>query len=319
MNSRFDGQIVLVTGATGLIGSNLVKKLISDNAKVIAVVRDLEKAQAIFTNCDNLEYVVGDVRTIDLLGRKVDYIVHAASKTSSKAFVTNPVETIEIAYEGTKNILDYAKTLPELKKMIYLSTMEVYGAPVTDEKIDEKHNTNLDTMQVRSCYPESKRMCENLCVAYGTEYDVPIDVLRLTQTFGSGVDYEDGRVFAEFARCAVEKKNIILKTKGETKRSYLSVDDAVSAIIILLLSKKSGEAYNAANEDTYCSIYEMARMVADKIANGTIGVEIQEDVTNKSGYAPTLHMNLDTKKLQMLGWSATDDLLTMYEKMIKTF
>ena len=80
MNSRFDGQIVLVTGATGLIGSNLVKKLISDNAKVIAVVRDLEKAQAIFTNCDNLEYVVGDVRTIDLLGRKVDYIVHAEQK-----------------------------------------------------------------------------------------------------------------------------------------------------------------------------------------------------------------------------------------------
>lgn len=91
--------------------------------------------------------------------------------------------------------------------------MEVYGYPQSDEKIFETSGTNIDTMDVRSCYPESKRLCENLCVAYSREYDLPINILRLTQTFGPGVEYNDGRIFAEFARCVLENKDICLKQK----------------------------------------------------------------------------------------------------------
>ena len=97
--------------------------------------------------------------------------------------------------------------------------MEVYGAPSDDHKIDETHGTNLDTMQPRSCYPESKRLCEILCASWQKEYNVPVRVLRLTQTFGPGVRYDDGRVFAEFARCAMEGRDIVLKTAGATCRS----------------------------------------------------------------------------------------------------
>ena len=119
-------------------------------------------------------------------------------------------------------------------------------------------------MNVRSSYPESKRLCESLCSAYASEYGVPAKVVRLTQTFGVGVSYNDGRVFAEFARCAIEGRDIVLKTKGQTKRNYIDIDDAVNAIFTVLLKGVAGEAYNVANEDTYCSIYEMANMVAEK-------------------------------------------------------
>ena len=292
--------------------------------KVVAVVRSIDKARKLFGDLSRhaeaegkLVYRVGDIRTVELSDVQADYIVHAASDTSSKSFVERPVETLDVILGGTRHMLDYAASCKTLKKFLFLSTMEVYGTPATDEKITEQHGTNLDTMKVRTCYPEGKRLAEMLCTSFGKEYGVPVNVLRLTQTFGEGVSYEDGRVFAEFVRCAIEKRDIVLKTKGETKRSYLYVGDAVSAILRVLTDGVVGEAYNAANEETYCSIYEMAAMVAERFGDGKVRVRIEEDEKNDRGFAPTLHMNLDTSKLQALGWRAEVDLPEMYQRMME--
>lgn len=309
---------ILISGATGLIGQALIKKLENANVEIIAMVRNKKKAVNLFgEESDRLKYWICDVTTIKVEAVDIDYIIHAASQTSSKAFVNEPVETIMTAIQGTKNMLDIAR-VSNVKGFVYLSTMEVYGSPSTNEKIDEKHNTNLDTMKVRSCYPESKRMCENLCTSYASEYGVPAKVVRLTQTFGPGVSYNDGRVFAEFARCVIEGKDIILHTKGETKRNYLYTEDAVDAILTILKDGISGEAYNAANEETYCSIYEMASLVAEKCANGRINVIIEELDGEKFGYAPVLLMNLDASKLRALGWKPTCGLEEMFDKMINS-
>ena len=310
---------ILITGATGLIGKTIIKRLQSTDPSVsiIAVVRNKYKAiQVIGEETEKLRYLVSDVSSIIPEAMDVDYIIHAASQTASKAFVNEPVETILTAFQGTKNMLDIAK-MSNVKGFVFLSSMEVYGSPSTDEKINETHNTNLDVMKVRSCYPESKRMCESLCSSYASEYGVPAKVVRLTQTFGPGVQYNDSRVFAEFARCAIEEKNIILHTKGETKRNYLYTEDAADAILTVLANGASGEAYNAANEETYCSIYEMACLVAEKCAKGKISVVIEEVDTEKLGYAPVLHMNLDTSKLRGLGWKPVCGLQEMFKRMIK--
>lgn len=311
---------ILVTGATGLVGSAIVKKLLEQgNNKVVALVRNSEKAEKVFADykTDNLEIMISDICDLKPKTIGIDYIIHAASQTSSKAFVNQPVETINTAIKGTTAILEFARVNP-IKSFVYLSSMEVYGSPITDEKIYENHSTNLDTMAVRSCYPESKRMCENICTSYFSEYDVPVKIVRLTQTFGAGVAYNDGRVFAEFARCAIEGRNIILKTKGETKRNYLYLEDAVDAVLTVLLKGENGNAYNAANEDTYCSIYEMAKLVAEKCSDKKISVIIEEneDIA-KLGYAPTLKMNLSTEKLRSLGWKAKVGLSDMFEIMIQ--
>ena len=311
---------ILVTGATGLVGSAIVKKLLEQgNNKVVALVRNSEKAEKTFADyeTDNLEIMISDICDLKPEAIGVDYIIHAASQTSSKAFVNQPVETINTAIKGTTAILEFARVNP-VKSFVYLSSMEVYGLPVTNEKIYEDHSTNLDTMAVRSCYPESKRMCENICVSYFSEYDVPVKIVRLTQTFGPGVAYNDGRVFAEFARCAIEGRDIVLKTKGETKRNYLYLEDAVDAILAVLMKGENGNAYNAANEDTYCSIYEMAKLVTEKCSNKKISVIIEEneDIA-KLGYAPTLKMNISTEKLKRLGWKAKVGLSDMFEIMIQ--
>lgn len=315
--SLLDECTFLITGATGLIGKNIIKFLLNTKhvITIYAVVRDLSKAERIFSEFQtpNLKFIVGDICDLSPQKMDIDYIIHGASQTASDMFIKEPVQTITTALEGTKNMLEIGR-LSQVKGFIFLSSMEVYGTPSTDEKIDEKYNTNLDTMMVRSCYPESKRMCENMCSAYAYQYGVPATVIRLTQTFGPGVEYDDKRVFAEFARCVIEKKDIVLKTKGKTKRSYLFTDDAVDAILTVLVHGNSGEAYNAANEDTYCSIYDMACLLAD---NNGIAVVVDETSCNSNlGYAPTLHMNLDTKKLRQLGWSPKVGLYDMYQKMI---
>ncbi|MFI3163928.1 MAG: NAD(P)-dependent oxidoreductase [Bacillota bacterium] len=318
--NMLENKTILVTGATGLIAYTLIHSLLyaRRNIKVLALVRNLEKAKKMYGEQDGIMYIVSDICDAIAYDDSIDFIVHGASITSSKSFVDCPIYTIFTAINGTKNILNLAVE-KNVKSFVYLSSMEVYGTPNTDEKIHEINATNIDTMETRSSYPESKRMCESICRAYFAEKNVPSKTLRLTQTFGPGVDYNDGRVFAEFARCAIEKRDIILKTKGETKRSYLYTADATRAILIALLKGENGHAYNVANEDTYCSIYEMAQLVAQEFTDGEIQVQIEdnEDIS-KLGYASTMNMNLDTGKLQSLGWEPSSGLVCMFENMCKT-
>ena len=322
---QFEGGTVLVTGAAGLIGRTLIKQLFdwNENAaekiSVIGMEFSEERAKAVLGEFveKGLRLIIADVRDVKPENIGVDYIIHAASMTASKAFIETPVETVMISVDGTIKMLEFAKA-NAVKGFVYLSSMEVYGTPDTDEKINEEHPTNLNAMAVRSCYPESKRMCESLCASYASEYGVPAKVVRLTQTFGPGVAYNDGRVFAEFARCAIEGRNIVLNTKGETKRNYLYTEDAANALFTVLAKGVPGEAYNAANEETYCTIYEMACLVAKECAGGKIKVEVRERAdAAKLGYAPTLHMNLDASKLRSLGWEPQVGFVDMYKNTIQ--
>ena len=316
---KLRGRTILVTGATGLIGTTLVNALAYTNKKmsfgikIIGMGRNAEKAKARLDS--SILFQEADVAAKVSIEEPIDYIVHAANPTSSSFFVNNPVETIKIAVNGTMNLLELAKE-KHVKGFVYLSSMEVYGYPEKGCKVVESAVGGFDTMVTRNCYPQSKQICEMLCKSYQSEYGIPTTVVRLTQTFGPGVEYTDGRVFAEFMRCAVEKKDIILHTTGGTERCYLHTEDAVTAILTVLTKGKPGEAYTAANPETYCTILDMAKMVADKIADGEISVKIEVDDVNR-GYASELHMLLDTEKIEGLGWKAHKGLAEMYKNMIE--
>ena len=327
---KFKGSTVLVTGATGLIGMLITKTLYRlSSCKGIkccihALARNREKAEKVYAeeikNPECFELIISDIREFTQYDDKVDYIIHAASETASKSFIEHPVEVTETAVIGTINLLRLAKD-KRIRGMVFLSTMEVYGTPQNDEKIYENRELYTKPSVIRNSYSIGKIQCENLCASYADEYDVPVKVLRLTQTFGAGVDYSDGRVFAEFARCAIEGRDIVLKTKGDTKRNYLYTTDAVNAIFTVLLAKSSAEQgryediFNGANEETYCSIREMAEIALTSYGTGKqiVRIEEKEDIS-KFGFAPTLHMNLDTEKLQKLGWKPQYGLKEMFER-----
>lgn len=321
---KLDNKTVFITGATGLIGYAFVSALLyrnlkyQSNIKIIALVRNITKAKEKFAEQLkqnlNLKFVIGDVENLPTIDDEIDYIVHGANPTASSYFVENPVETIKTAVWGSNNILNLAKE-KNISGLVYLSSMEVYGAPHTDELIDEAHGTTVDTMSVRSCYPEAKRLCEALCSSYADEYKVPAKVVRLAQTFGPGIDKNDNRVFAEFLRCAMQKQDMVLQTEGTSKRCYLYTADAVTVILTVLLNGKTGEAYNAANKNTYCSIMEMAQLVAHELANDEIKVVINVNENSKRKFPPPHKLNLDVSKLESLGWRATRSLVEMYKFM----
>lgn len=322
--NSLSGATVLVTGATGLIGATMVRGLMGYNQfgkgklMVMALVRSEGKAKQMFSEyleneCFTL--VTGDVNTLTQIDGDIDYIVHGASITSSRDFVDKPVETILTAIEGTRNILELARA-KQVKGMVYMSSMEVYGTPVDNTPLTEEKMGYLNPLSVRSSYSESKQMVENLCAAYCEEYQVPVRIVRLTQTFGPGVAADDGRVFAEFARCVKKGTDIRLQTAGQTERMYLYTADAVTALLTVLTKGQNGTAYNAANKETYCSIKEMAEMVVSEFGQGKSRVVVAiPDIPNAS-YNPVCHVYLDCGRLEQLGWRAETGLKEMYRRMM---
>lgn len=310
--SVFDGKTILVTGATGLLGKLCVKSLINSgfNTQVIALVRDEEKARSIFEKSKRLTYLVQDINSKIQTERRVDYIIHTASTTSSKDFVEKPVETIYTAINGTRNVLEFAKN-KKITAMVYLSSLEVYGTP-SKEDVKENDYGFLEILSPRSSYSESKKMVETLCVSYSSEYGVPVRIARLAQTFGAGVSKNDNRVFAQFAKSVIKGENIILHTKGETKRNYCYTTDAVRAVFTILTKGENGNAYNVANKNTSISIADMAK----SLENDNTKIEFEIDNIER-GYNPPVKICLNTEKLEALGWEPKVDLDEMFERTIQ--
>ena len=142
-------------------------------------------------------------------------------------------------------------------------------------------------------------------------------IIRLAQTVGAGIDYNDTRVVAMFARCVIENKDIILKTYGNSKRQIIYTTDAISAILTVLLKGTSGECYTACNPDTFYSIRDTALMICEKISNNSIKVKFA--IENNTVFAPDVMMNLSAEKLQSLGWKSKIGLEEAYIRLIKSF
>ena len=318
-------KTLLVTGATGFIGSAFVKSILYYNLmsnadiKIVALVRNINRAKKIFSSLasNNLFFVEGSVENLPTINYQIDYILHGASITSSADFVKKPVDTIEITLKGTVNILKLAKE-KNVKSVVYLSTMEVYGA-IHDKSqyISESNYGYIDILDVRNSYPQSKKMADTMCLAYEKQYGVNVNIARLTQTIGPSIDYYDTRVAALFARAVIEGRDIILNTKAETTRNIIYITDAISALLILLNNGQSGEAYNVAYSKEVLSIADTAEMIASKIAEGKIKVVF--DLKNMEEYNinKELFLQLDTSNIQALGWRAEVDIEEAYRRMIK--
>ena len=310
---------VLVTGATGLIGVSIVRALVAiGDIKVIAHVRNREKAEEIYGALlqKNVELYVDDITKEINVSEDIDYIFHCASITTSKTMIEKPVETICTSVEGTKNILELAKN-KKSKSVIYVSSMEMYGAfNNLNHDVTEKDLGYVDNLKIRSNYPESKRLCENMCIAYMSEYNIPVKIARLAQTFGAGILPGENRVFAQFAKSAIKGEDIVLHTKGMSEGNYCYTRDCITGLLTILLKGKNGEAYNVSNPESHITIADMAYMVADKIAEGTKQVVFDIPSENKFGYAADTKMKLNSSKLQALGWKPEIGLEEAYKRMI---
>lgn len=297
---------LFITGGTGLVGFNVLQELtrVSDrlNLRILALVRDPARAAAKFAAFgDRVTLIAGDVQDTLSIDEPIDYIIHGASPTASRFFVEQPAETILTAVGGTRNMLELARQ-KQVRGMVYLSSMEVYGTVNDPRVLTEADLGYVDPLQVRSSYPEGKRLCENLCVAYHSEYGVPVRIARLVQTFGPGIPANDTRVVVQFIRSALANEAIAIKASGESARMYLYTFDAVSALLTLLTAGESGTAYNVANKDSYSSIKELAATVME-LFGATAEVRTNTGTAEERRmYPPDSYLRLDVSRLEGLGW-----------------
>lgn len=324
---EYKGRTFLITGATGLVGSLLVKNLLYCNQrhglslKVLAVARNREKAEEIFAEYaedQSLSFLICDLEKEEIRTEEpIDYIIHTAAVTQSKMMVTKPVETIRLSVNSTDGLLRLAAE-KQVKCFLYISSMEVYGVVEHGGKTDEKALGYVDISAVRSCYPESKRMCECLCTAYAKEYGVNTRIARLAQTFGAGILKGENRVFAQFARSVLRGENIVLHTSGKSEGNYVYTSDAVRALLLLLVKGDPAGAYNISNEESHTTIAGMAELAAKEVSGGRVQVvyDIPEDVS-AYGYAADTHLFLDAGKMRALGWQPEVGLLEAFERMME--
>ncbi len=315
---NFRNKTILITGATGLIGSMLVYVLKAQqkdlNLKLIAQVRDIKKALNLFGNNNDIIYLTGDIIEPVEYDGAVDYIIHCACNTSSQSFVDFPVETILNIVTGTKNILELAK----LKKseMIFLSSLEVYGQINSQEKITEKDYGYININDTRSSYIEGKRAAETLCCAYSKEFNIPVKIARPVQILGSNASVNDKRVVNYFAKCIAQNSDIILHTKGETKCCFCYITDVISALIIILLKGESAVSYNIADEESFISIKNLAEELCEKYKQSSLIYEI--DGKNR-GYKSVTKLNISTQRLKNLGWNCMVNLEEGFSRLISSF
>jgi nucleoside-diphosphate-sugar epimerase len=300
---------ILITGATGLIGTFLIDLLMYRNIKyndcltIYAAGRNREKALARFKEYFDSRFFVfiqQDIQNPLELNAPVDYIIHGASNTHPIAYSTEPINTILLSVLGVKSILDFA-SIHNVKRTLFLSTVEIYGENRGDvETFKEDYCGYIDCNTPRAGYPEGKRAAESLCQAYIKEKNIDVVIARCCRVYGPTMGNDDSKAIAQFIRNAVNNENIILKSKGGQLYSYCYAADICSALLILLLNGKNGEAYNISDTNCSLSLLQIAGVLTEYTGNKIV-YDTPSSVES-SGYSKAAKALLDSSKIQELGW-----------------
>lgn len=314
---KLSGCNILITGATGLIGSCLVEVLMERSLRdynVYAMGRNLQRMNKLFERYlsdDGFHTILSDVTVPLTENLSFHYIIHAASGAAPSEFSQHPVEVMKANMMGVANMMEYG-IKHEMRRFLYVSSGEVYGEG--DGRVfTEDYSGYVDCTSPRSCYPSSKRAAETLCVSYSAEYGVDVVIARPCHTYGPHFTENDNRVYAQFIRNVLRNEDIVMKSTGEQFRSWCYVVDCVSALLYILLKGENGQAYNIADANSNISIKELAEMVAT-IGNRNVILDIP-NAEERKGYNPVSKSVYSVDKLMNLGWKVTG---RMEDKMNNT-
>lgn len=305
---KIEGKSVLLSGASGLVGSFLVDVLLRKNCRIYALGRSEEKAKERFSYCwSEIYFLPHDInQKLHLPLGRIDYVIHLASNTHPVAYATQPISTITTNIIGTGNMLDFAVE-HEAERFAFSSSNEIYGENRGDaELFDEAYCGYIDCNTLRAGYPESKRCGEALCQAYRTEKGLDVVIPRLTRSYGPTMLKTDTKAISQFIRKAVAHEDIVLKSTGTQFYSYTYVADAVSGLLTVLLRGENGEAYNIADERSDIMLKDLAAVIADAVGKKVV-YEIP-DAVESTGYSKATKARLNGEKLKKLGWEARYDI-----------
>ena len=277
----------MITGGGGFIGVNLIEYLLQKDKSYNIICVD----NFISSNCNNIKelkfkypqqitIIEIDICRLNLEIlehngiNKIDQIYHLACMASPKYYQKYPIKTLDTCYIGTKNILDIAEQYKS--RIVYSSTSEVYGDP--EKKIqDEMYRGNVNTVGIRSCYDEGKRVGETLCFEYKKEKNVNVGIVRIFNTYGPYMDSNDGRVIPNFINQCLQNLDITIYGDGTQTRSFCYEEDLILGLEKMMNNNKLGPI-NLGNENEF-TINQLALKVKELIKSDSkvINLNLPQD------------------------------------------
>lgn len=311
---RLYGKKILITGATGMIGSAVVEILHDQNRRKQAGMtlylagRSKERILKRFSSYlgeEDFVFIPYDASVDQSFEVEPDYIIHGACKADPAAYGEQPVETMLSNFIGVHSLLKLA-VQAHSQRLLYLSSSEIYGKKENTDPYEETEYGYVDILNPRSCYPSSKRASETLCAAYGAEYGVDTVIVRPGHIYGPSISRSDTKASTQFTWNVVDGKDILMKSAGAQIRSYCYTLDCASAILTVLIKGKKGEAYNISNKNAVVSIRELAETLASCGGQKILFAD-PTDAERKS-YNMMSNSSLYAEKLEELGWKPAYDL-----------
>ncbi len=306
---RFKGARVLITGITGMIGSCMADALTMMNERqglgmtICGVSRDPGRCAARFPG---VRLSAADLTRADCALPESDIIIHAASNAHPAAFSADPVGTMLGNITGTHTLLEQLRAAGG-GRLLFVSTGEIYGDnPAITDGFSETDFGRIDSMNPRSCYPESKRAAETLCASYVRQYGVDAVVARLSYVYGPTLSEASTRADAQFLRKALAGEDIVLKSPGTQVRTYTYVTDAIAGMLAILLRGRAGEAYNVASRLGTVSIRGYAETLA-RLAGVSVVFDLPT-LQESQGYSVVTRAVQKGDKLEALGWEPLVDI-----------
>lgn len=309
----FEDRTVLVTGGAGFLGSWMCNVLLEKNARVICLDNLASGREQNIENLkenENFSFLLHDISQPVILDKKIDYVLHMASRASPLEFERFPIQIMKANTLGTWIALGIAKK--NKARLLFTSTSEIYGESQVIPT-PETYNGNVNTLGIRGCYDEAKRAGEATCMAYMRQHGVDVRIVRIFNTYGPRMraDGYYGRVVPRFIRQALHNEPVTIFGDGSQTRSFCYVTDQIEGLLRFLAKDGlKGEVINIGTP-IELSIADLAGLIK-KITGSTSGLEYlplpQDD--------PHRRCPVITKAQRLLGWSSKVDLETGLKKTI---
>ena len=253
-------KTIIVTGGAGFLGSHLCDRLINEGNKVICIdnlyTGSKDNIKHLMEN-PNFSFIEHDV--VDAIDAEVDQIYNLACPASPPHYQADPIKTAKTSVFGALNLLELARKYGA--RILQASTSEVYGDPQVHPQ-PESYRGCVNTIGIRSCYDEGKRMAETLFFDYHRQHNVDIRVIRIFNTYGPRMNPEDGRVVSNFIVQALNEEDITIYGEGTQTRSFCYVDDLIEGMYRLMNTEDFIGPVNIGNPGEF-TMLELAKKVIE--------------------------------------------------------
>ena len=276
---NFEGKTILISGGGGFLGKyiigvlcNLNDTIFSRPCRIISVdnyITGQHHPHFNYRGRPEVLEVWADVTHPLTVREDIHYIIHAAGLASPVYYKKYPLETIESAVYGAKNLLELGRRNKNLEGFLFFSSSEIYGNPdPAAVPTPETYHGFVSSVGPRACYDESKRLGETLTAIYHDQFGLPTKIVRPFNVFGPGMPHNDRRVLPMFTYMALNKKPIPVHGDGRQTRTFCYITDAIDGFLRVLVKGVPGHAYNIGNDTNEISMKDLAALVVSIEGNG---------------------------------------------------